>query len=825
MSLLQGQLLNNRYRIVRLIGQGGFGAVYRAWDTAISQPVAIKENLDTGHESQKQFYREASFLARLRHPNLPRVTDHFTIPGQGQYLVMDFVEGQNLKELLLTRNQPLTEADALPWIEQIFDALAYLHTLDPPIIHRDIKPANIIITPDGKPMLVDFGVSKIYNPDTSTTVGAKAVTPGYSPPEQYGGGVTDARADIYAMGAMLYTMLTGQEPPESVQRMAGAVKMSAPRQVNAQITPTLEAAILKAMEVNTTQRFQNVDEFRRALYQPIATDLPKRKRRSGIWLGAGTGLAFVMGVVILGIVLLAFRNNTRNEETVEPVTATKAIAILSTNMATSAPSSTSSSAATATITSVTEETVSAKPTSTPPPEPSVTPSPTRASTPVRTATPTRTPTSTSSSPTSTATETIFTTTVTAGNAAANCSMNGGTASSGGGLPLTFESFGSWVRGNENNGAISSTSERVRGGAAAAKICYNFPTPNNDYVVFLQHNSISGSPNTLQLWVYGDGSGHYLNIWIQDSDGQTWQVPLGRLTHTGWQQMTGYIQTGQAWPWQAISGTDNGLVDYPITFRAFIIDDRPDTFAGQNIIYLDDLTATTVDLNNLPATSTPASGGSTATPTIPGATTAPPAATLPPGSVGQVLYTVGNTIMTSNPDWSTGQEVGTASTNTCSSVATTVNGQSYSLFRGYRCGIPQTISTCASPNGAYEILMNAENPQNASISVRPTNNPGAVQFIYQGPVDTQDGLQWAPSSNLFLFSVGTDTYTGYPSGGYEHLLAQGYDVIFSPNGASLLYRKPVGAGVYDIFVSNADGTNERNITNAPSITKTCAVWRN
>ncbi len=159
MPLIQGQLLNNRYRIARLIGQGGFGAVYRAWDTAMNQPVAIKANLDTGQEAQKQFYREASFLARLRHPNLPRVTDHFTMPGQGQYLVMDFVEGQNLKELLLTRGQPFSEVEALPWIEQIFDALTYLHGLTPPIIHRDIKPANIIITPDGKPMLVDFGLS------------------------------------------------------------------------------------------------------------------------------------------------------------------------------------------------------------------------------------------------------------------------------------------------------------------------------------------------------------------------------------------------------------------------------------------------------------------------------------------------------------------------------------------------------------------------------------------------------------------------------------------------------------------------------------------
>ncbi len=818
MPLIQGQLLNNRYRIARLIGQGGFGAVYRAWDTAINQPVAIKENLDTGQEAQKQFYREASFLARLRHPNLPRVTDHFTMPGQGQYLVMDFVEGQNLKELLLTRGQPFSEVEALPWIEQIFDALTYLHGLTPPIIHRDIKPANIIITPDGKPMLVDFGISKIYNPDFSTTVGAKAVTPGYSPPEQYGGGMTDARADIYAMGAMLYTMLTGKEPPESVQRMAGAVKMTAPRQVNAQITPTLEAAILKAMEVNTTQRFQNVAEFRRALHHSLAVPLPKKKRGGLIWLLVGGGMIMVLGVAILLAMLLTTINDDPTKIPTELATVTEEIAAAPTETmaVTETPSLTPSLTATVTAFPPTNEVVA------PTEEPTATPTFTRTSTPTRTATATRT--SASASVGVSPTFTLSSTSTTA-PAAAGCSMGGGSASSGGGLPLTFESFGNWVRGNENNGAIVSTGERVHGGAAAARICYNFPTESNDYVVFLQFNAISGSPNALQLWVYGDGTGHYFNIWIQDSDSQTWQVPMGRLTHTGWQQMTGFIQTGQVWPWQAISGTDNGIVDYPIQFRAFVIDDRPDTFTGESIIYVDDLTATTLDPGNLPPTATPGSGNAAATATPSAVGTTISVATLPPGSVGQILYTASNTLMTTNPDWSMGREVGTVSSNTCGTTATTVSGQSYNLFRGYRCGIPQTISTCASPNGAYEIVIDAQDPNNASLLVRPTGNASAVQFVYQGVLDLQDGLQWSPGSTTFLFSIGTDTYAGYPSGGYDHILSQGYEPFFSPNGSSLLYRKPVGPGVYDIFVSNADGSNERNVTNASSVNKTCAVWRN
>jgi len=210
MALATGTVLINRYRIVKRVGQGGFGAVYRAWDLSLLQPVALKENSGGGMEAQRQFEREAQLLAGLRHANLPRVIDHFVLPGQGQYLVMDFVEGKSLSDLLVERGGPLDEAEVLPWIRQVADALEYLHTRTPPIIHRDIKPDNIIITQEGQAILVDFGISKVYEASKSTTIGARAVTPGYSPPEQYGRGRTDARSDVYALGATLYTLLTGQ---------------------------------------------------------------------------------------------------------------------------------------------------------------------------------------------------------------------------------------------------------------------------------------------------------------------------------------------------------------------------------------------------------------------------------------------------------------------------------------------------------------------------------------------------------------------------------------------------------------------------------------
>ena len=218
MALTIGTVVNQRYRIVRLLGEGGFGAVYRAWDTNLRIPCAVKESYGISPDEARQFLREAQMLANLRHPGLPKVTDHFSIPGQGQYLVMELVEGEDLEEIRTHQGGMLNVRDTLTWIEQILDAVEYLHKQQPPVIHRDIKPANIRITPQGQAILVDFGIAKLYDAHIKTTVGARAVTEGYSPIEQYGQGKTDERSDIYALGATLYTLLTGKVPPESIQR-------------------------------------------------------------------------------------------------------------------------------------------------------------------------------------------------------------------------------------------------------------------------------------------------------------------------------------------------------------------------------------------------------------------------------------------------------------------------------------------------------------------------------------------------------------------------------------------------------------------------------
>lgn len=273
-----GPMLLGRYRLGEELGRGGFGAVYAAWDVNLNRRCAVKENFDTSPEAQRQFAREASVLANLSHPNLPRVTDHFSIPGQGQYLVMDFVEGSDLASMMQERRS-LPVEQALAWVLQVADALVYLHNRKPPVVHRDIKPANIRITPEDQAMLVDFGLVKMLDPQLKTTMGARAVTPGYAPPEQYGHGRTDGRTDVYALGATLYKLLTGREPLESVMRVSGE-RMPAAQQVNPRVPAQLGQVIEKAMALDPAGRYQSAQEFKTALEAaaPIAIPLVARTR-------------------------------------------------------------------------------------------------------------------------------------------------------------------------------------------------------------------------------------------------------------------------------------------------------------------------------------------------------------------------------------------------------------------------------------------------------------------------------------------------------------------------------------------------------------------
>ncbi len=283
MALTTGQVLQHRYRVVALLGQGGMGAVYRAWDLRLKKPIALKEmvpqpglDAETLGRVRTQFEQEAVVLARLAHPHLVPVTDTFEEHGN-DYLVMAFVEGENLADLI-RREGALPETRVLTWARQLLDALAYCH--DQGVLHRDIKPQNVVITPEGRAVLVDFGLVKLWDPsDPQTrTVMRGMGTPEYAPPEQWGttGYHTDPRSDLYSLGATLYHALTGQAPPTASDRMVYPKQFRTPRELADGVSPAVDRVISKAMLLPIDERWPDARAMAQnlPLVEGVAPDRP-----------------------------------------------------------------------------------------------------------------------------------------------------------------------------------------------------------------------------------------------------------------------------------------------------------------------------------------------------------------------------------------------------------------------------------------------------------------------------------------------------------------------------------------------------------------------
>jgi len=393
MSLGQGNLLNNRYRIVEILGRGGMGAVYRAVDESLGVDVAVKENLFTTDDYARQFRMEAQILAGMRHPNLPRVTDHFVLDGQGQYLVMDYIEGDDLRQRI-EKQGTLNEVEAIRIGAAVCDALTYLHTRKPPILHRDIKLGNVKLTPDGNVILVDFGLAKMAWEHEETMTGARAMTPGYSPPEQYGSARTDARSDIYSLGATLYAAITGVVPEDSLMRAVDGVVLTPLRKHKPVITPRLADVIERAMEPSPTNRYQAADEFKSALlgldqetgrlepseYEddeqaprsvPKVEAKPRRKRQGffGLFL-----LVLISTLTVIGLIMVDPKNQQFVLSFLQ-LTATPTLVLTPTTLPTQQPAPTETQVVTPTV-SVTPtrfETKTTTPTSTFLPSPTTLP--------------------------------------------------------------------------------------------------------------------------------------------------------------------------------------------------------------------------------------------------------------------------------------------------------------------------------------------------------------------------------------------------------------------------------------------------------------------
>ncbi len=300
--LENGIVLRERYEIVQLVGQGGMGAVYRANDLRLDGRIcAVKEILPhlLGGSSKgdmafdqtvEQFYQEASTLARLDHPNLPKVSDYFSEHNR-EYLVMDFVAGRDLQEVLSEAKRldnRLTESQVLTWADQLLDALAFMHSQEPPVLHRDIKPGNIKVTPQGRIKLVDFGLVKVLQSDDSRTVTVVQGrgTAAYTPLEQYGGdsGHTDVRSDIYSMGATLYHLLAGIPPQDAKERFLHPGSLIPLRQLNPGVSARTERAIFGALAMHPDERPRSIMAFRALLFgENSSTDDMRTRLPSLSW--------------------------------------------------------------------------------------------------------------------------------------------------------------------------------------------------------------------------------------------------------------------------------------------------------------------------------------------------------------------------------------------------------------------------------------------------------------------------------------------------------------------------------------------------------------
>jgi serine/threonine protein kinase len=376
MELEHNTFLRDRYRILEQLGKGGMGAVYLAQDTVLQTNVAVKINQNPRIEGRDQFLHEARLLASLRHPNLPRVIDYFVIE-QSQYLVMDYVPGDDLGSIVIRDGiQPVEKV--VTWARQLGNALQYLHSQNPPVVHRDIKPANIKITPRGEVMLVDFGIAKSVDISQETSTGARGLTPGYSPPEQYGAARTGPYSDQYGLAATIYNLLTAKKPVDSVERLLGQAVLIPISQLNRSVPEDVQKTLEKALSVKPEERFSSVAEFVDALgatgaasgdatqispvktFQsssqvipppisnastrvgtapppppppPISTPLAEGKKPNRmIWIIAA-GLLAVIAIVVIGGIFIYnnFIDNNRTPTAIVAIIATQTIPVLPSN--------------------------------------------------------------------------------------------------------------------------------------------------------------------------------------------------------------------------------------------------------------------------------------------------------------------------------------------------------------------------------------------------------------------------------------------------------------------------------------------------------------
>lgn len=281
-----GIVVGKRYQLLTKIGTGGMSTVYLALDTVLNKQWAAKEIKDVSDPEQRELIvqsivTEANMIKSFDHPAIPRIVDLVDESGT-LYVIMDYVEGRSLSAVLAT-DGPQPEDEVVNWGLQLCDALEYLHRRTPPVIYRDMKPSNVMLKPNGLVQIIDFGIAREYRDDGGSVTAAmgdtvQLGTRGYAPPEQYGGGgQTDARTDVYALGATMYTMLTGKNPAEPPYQILPL------RQVDASLSPALERVIAKATQPDPVDRYQDCAELAYALSHYREEDAGQRAELERVW--------------------------------------------------------------------------------------------------------------------------------------------------------------------------------------------------------------------------------------------------------------------------------------------------------------------------------------------------------------------------------------------------------------------------------------------------------------------------------------------------------------------------------------------------------------
>nr|MBA3531857.1 serine/threonine protein kinase [Ardenticatenales bacterium] len=264
-------LIHNRYRIVRLMGEGGMGTVYEAIDERLGYSVALKQTLVGGPAPMEHtFEREAQQLARLRHPALPVVSDFFTDEA-GQFLVTSFVPGDDLAKQLAVRGKAFFLEQMLRWADELLDVLEYLHSRQTPVLHRDIKPQNLKVGKRGELILLDLGLVKDSPLPTSHARGVSSGF-GYTPLEQIQGEGTDPRSDLYALAATLYHLATNHPPADALRRASYLARrqpdpLRPPREINPLLPFTFANLLIAALSLDPAGRPSSAQAMRFAMYE------------------------------------------------------------------------------------------------------------------------------------------------------------------------------------------------------------------------------------------------------------------------------------------------------------------------------------------------------------------------------------------------------------------------------------------------------------------------------------------------------------------------------------------------------------------------------